>query len=649
MPLRAHLDFETASTVDLRKTGAHRYAEDPSTFILCAAWAFDNGPVHRWRIGEPAPASLLDHIDTNGEVHAWNLPFEFAIWNRVARRLWGAPKLVLPQCHCTMARAAQVGLPLGLANAAKSLGLADQKDKTGHQLMLQLCKPRRTKDGSLRWWHEDEPEKLDRLMDYNAQDVVVEREVLRGTPDMSPREREIWLADREMNERGVLLDLPFVRQLQSVRETEQIRLDHVIASASSGAVAGTNKTQQLLKWVNSSPFFAAMGVKSLDKNALPALIAAAPKGSPERTVLLARKQAAKASVAKLDAAEAGVNADGRIRNMLQYFGAVRTGRWAGRMMQLQNLPRPPKGLDVSAMAMEIATGAQALDLRGAQLNPLDVISALIRATIIADPGHKLVVADFSQIEARVIAWLAGHVGALKVFMRGEDIYVYTAKGIGSADRQLGKVLVLACGYQMGGGKFRETAATYGIFLTEEQANELVYAWRRANQPIADLWEATNNAAIAVVHAGLKAWLVAGKLAFRMNGAHLEMRLPSTRIITYRNARLEMDPKFGKLGITYDAANDEWGKTRIRTYGGKLIENATQAIARDLLAEVMIALRRAGHDLLLTIHDELIAQAPRAEAATLLGLVLSLMRKAPKWAAGLPLNAAGFTATAYGKG
>jgi DNA polymerase len=341
--------------------------------------------------------------------------------------------------------------------------------------------------------------------------------------------------------------------------------------------------------------------------------------------------------------------DGRIRFLVQYYGAGRTGRWAGRGAQIQNYPRPTvKQIGVAIKHVKDGAGADTLSF---MFGPtLEVVSTALRGCFIASPGKKLVVCDFSQIEARVVCWLAGQQDILDVFASGQDVYVFTAARIGSKDRQLGKVAVLGLGYGMGADKFVEAALVYGIVLTPYKAQEVVYAWRGANGFIVRFWHNCDRAARRVISSpGVK--VNAGRVQFSMGQGDLAgcmlIRLPSGRQLVYRNARLVVHD--GRESITYDGVNQYTRKWEaVRTYGGKLVENITQAVARDLMADAPSPASEKQLKELHILHDEAVGEAPEADAKAKFDAMRAIMANPPAWADGLPLGGEGFIADRYGK-
>jgi DNA polymerase len=647
---RLSIDFETRSLVDLRRAGVYAYSEDASTSVICMSYAFDDEPVRTWYRGQEFPDSVRAHVAAAGEVRAWNANFELTIWNNtLTRQVPGLPVLSPAQTNDTMARAAYWGLPLSLDDAGPAAGVHVQKDKEGHALMMRMCRPRSFDPltGAVEWWDEADPERLLRLGAYCDRDVEVERALANAIPELPPEEQQTWWMDARINARGVPVDYRFVERLRvmALEAAKQVNRDLEILSR--GRVKSVQNSIALLAWLKELGY----PYNDLKKDTVAARMDEPDVSDLELAALELRANGAKTSAAKLKAMlDASITRQGigLVRGMLQYYGASRTGRWAGRLIQLQNLPRGSiKELD-AAVAM-IDAGATDDQIAAVFGGLLDVVTSALRSCIVAPPGMELVVADFSQIEARVVAWLSGQQDALDVFTSGEDIYVHTAAKIGSKDRQLGKVLVLACGFGMSGDKFHGTAEKAKVKLSLEDARSAVRAWRNANANIVSFWWDCDRAAKQVIsHPGQVVRV--GQVLFGMYGRHMLVRLPSGRNLVYRDAELRPHPERpGEVEITYMGVNQYTRKwTRLRTYGGKLVENITQATARDVMRDAMLRAEDLGHDVRLTVHDELLSLSPTVFADARLAELLDIMRTPPKWATGLPVNGAGWVGPRYKK-
>jgi DNA polymerase len=655
-----HADFETASHGSLPRIGAHKYARDPSTRILCFAYATDeDDPVVWFPTLQPAPADLIAATrDPKLEFHAWNAAFEFNIWNAVAIQ-HGLPPLPIEHFHCTMAQALVWGAPPKLEQAAIVLKTNMEKDTLGAALMRKVMKPRPHKDGSITWWDQDEPGLLPRLGEYCAQDVRAERAIGRRLRPMPPEERQLWLLDQRMNHRGLRVDAAAVKAMQTVVDGEITRIGAALAGLTDGHITSPTQTARLVKYIKAE----GVAIDGLDKRVLPLVLKdeLAPR---HRKILTLYQQGAKSSTAKLRSMTNYLDDDGRIRGLTQYGGAMRTLRWAGRGPQIQNYPRPSKEIDARAAIADIIWGVDAETLDFVHGQPMTVVSQCLRGAYVAAKGHAFAVCDYSGIEARVVAWLAGQEDALDVFRRGLDIYKKAAHDVGSTSRDLGKLLVLSCGFGAGPRRVAIIAQNppYFIELTKEEAIKNVYGWRNANHHIRSLWYEVDDLIRTVLSRHIDdrwIWTSARKVAFRMAtderlAGALLMRLPSGRKIVYRNASIDeiINDVDGcsdvEAVIRYDGL--DWTKkwTRIRSWGGKFVENMTQAVARDLLAGAVLQLDNDDNDLLTTIHDEIIAEPLQARADARLAEMKAVMGVAPSWAYGLPLKAEGGVMTRYGK-
>ena len=662
MTLRLSGDFETFSTGSLPRIGAYKYARLPSTIILCFAYAIDEGdPVVWFPLKDPPPANLIQAVrNPKLEFRAWNAAFEFNIWNVCGVEQHGLPPLPINAFHCTMAQALVWGVPARLEQAAMVLKTNVEKDKPGAALMHKMMKPRNHKDGRVTRWHEDRPDLLDRLGEYCAQDVRAERSILKALRPMPLAERQTWLLDQRMNHRGVKVDIEAIDRMQDVVDGELRRIGGLMSGLTDGWITSPTQTAKLTRYLKEQD----VEIDGLNKNVLPILMRddLLPR---HREILELYREGAKSSTAKLRSMISYVDfKDERIRGLVQYGGAMRTLRWAGRGPQIQNYPRPSKEIDARIALDDILWGVDADTIEFVHGQPMTVISQCLRGAYVADEGRALVVCDYSGIEARVVAWLAGQDDALDVFRRDLDIYMKTARDVGSANRQLGKILTLACGFGMGHRRFRESAAMppFNIKLSKEEAIVAVYAWRDANAQIRHLWYNVDEIVRMVINGGISdrwVWTDSKKVCFRMAtdarlAGALLMKLPSGRVIVYRNALVEEiinDPD-GAADIEWVIRYDglDWTRkwTRIRSWGGKFVENMTQAMARDLLRDALLQLDNDDNDLLTTVHDEIIAEPLQCRADARLAEMKAVMGESPSWAYGLPLKAEGGVMARYGK-
>jgi len=639
------------------------------------AWAFDQDPVQVWRIGERFPARVLTHVLNMGEVRAWNAAFELAIWNNTLMRQLNIPgnvqDLAIAQVRDTMAQAAYYGLPLSLDMAGHAAGVKHTKDKAGHSLMLRMCRPRSVDaaTGKVSWWHEDDKEKFDALCDYCGQDVEVERALAAVLPDLPKNELRVWQLDQRMNTHGVGVDYDFVDQMKGLALHAAANVNASVARLTHGAVKTVTSTAALTVYLHTLSYPAdnlrkATVAERLDDPACTGL---------ERELLELRADGAKTSAAKLDAmlsacvTRTGV---GRVRGMLQYYGAFRTGRWAGRLIQLQNMPRGELGkvaLKEAIRAIERGTPPALIELI---FGPgMRVVSSLLRSCLRAPLGKVVVAVDSAQIEARVLPWLAGEQKVLDVFISGGDVYVQAGAGIfgkpfpaghkfvkgdiSDDHRQIGKVSILALGFGGGKGAFQTMAANYGISVSDGEAEEIKLKWRADNPKIVSFWWALDAACRQVLSDPGRIVPVGDFLKVGMWGPNLAIVLPSGRALFYRDAKLiPSDRRHGDHEISYMGVNQYTRKwERIRTYGGKLAENVTQATARDVLADAMIRLDDKHRDLVqlvLTVHDEVVGEADAHRADDALAAMLAEMSITPAWATGLPVGADGWHGPRYKK-
>lgn len=650
------IDFETRSTVDLKKAGLDVYARHETTDVWCMAWAFDGGPVPLWSRRAPVlkgmgVSNVLDHVANGGPVCAHNAAFELAIWNHIMVPRYGWPVLKPEQVVCTMAMAYAMALPGSLENAAAAVGLDIRKDMAGRRIMLQLSRPK--DDGT---WHDD-PEKLEKLYAYCKQDVEVERELHKRLLELSAREREVWLLDHRINNRGVAIDLPAVKAAIALVDAEKVRLDQEMRRITGNAVATCNAVSQLGDWIKwqgvTMPGIAKADVIDALSGDLP---------EPVRKALEIRQEAAKSSTAKLTAMLEATSPDGRLRNMHQYHGAS-TGRWAGRRVQVHNLPRYRPGIkakDVDRM-FNMLNNRALLDFEYGPV--LNAISDCLRGFIIAAPGHDLIASDFANIEGRVLAWLAGEAWKLQAFRDqdagGTGVYELAyarAFGIQPEDvtkdqRQMGKVMELALGYQGGVGAFQTMAKTYGVKVSDEKADELKTRWREAHPNIVRYWYDVERAALdAVLHAGTV--VPVRNIRFKTKGSFLFCQLPSGRLLVYPYPRVEqIQTPWGDLkdGVTIMGENSLTKKwERLKFYGGKWVENIDQAVSRDLLAAAMIRIDSPERPVVMHVHDEIVAEVPATAPESELKTVEKMMAEVPAWAAGLPVATEGWRRSRYGK-
>lgn len=672
-----HGDFETHSPQDLKDTGVDVYTKDPDADAWCLAWAFDDDEPELWRNGDPIPVDVMLHIQAGGQFAAHNCQFELAVWNNICVPKHRWLRLKPEQCLCTMCEGYAMALPGKLDDMSAALGIEIRKDLQGNRLAIQMSKPRSVSGAPptilYEWW--DSEDRKQRLYDYCKQDVRVEREVFNRVLRLSDDERKLWVVDCAINQRGVHVDRPAIAAALKVVAVEQTRLADELTVLTGGVVTYPSQVTALTTWIKTVlPESERHLIDGLAKqDIVDHLNDQFWADSRVTRALEIRQEYAKTSVAKLAAMETSVSEDSRLKYILQFGAAGSTGRWGGRRIQPQNMPRPKlKHKEIEAILEFLPRVSPAESIRRMELlygAPMNVVSDILRGVITAKPGHLLFAGDYANIEGRVVAWLAGEDWKLQAFRdfdagTGPDLYLLAAARIygkhhtaytkSSPERQIGKVSELACGYQGGVGAFQTMATTYGVKVPDEEAEFIKSAWREANPHIVSLWWELDRAAYDAVYSpGLVTTAAKGKIQFRMNGSFLFCRLPSGRCLCYPYARLKMATTWWgeeKEQVHYKCVDDrtkQWTETH--TYGGKLTENIVQAIARDMLAFSIMAVDVAKWDIVLHVHDEIVVEAPATGAADRqLGMFLSLMAKQPEWSAGLPLAVEGWTGERYRK-
>ena len=652
------IDIETKSSVDIGKAGAYKYAQSPDFGILLFAYSLDDSPVRVVDLacGEKIPETIrLALMDPAVTKHAYNAAFEWYCLNRAG---YQTP---LEQWKCTMAHGLYCGYTAGLDATGKAIGLPQEKQKlaTGKALIKYFCTPcKPTKANGGRTWNlpEHAPEKWELFKEYCGQDVVTEKAILRRLEmfPMPEEEEKLWQMDVRMNAYGVRVDTGLIGGALSIHERSTEELSWKAASITG--LSNPNSTAQLLGWLRGQ----GTELPDLRKETVAETLDN-PENLPEevKTVLEIRQQLGKTSIKKYEAMKAACCTDERVRGLTQYYGANRTGRWAGRMVQMQNLPR--NYLKTLDCARKLVKAGNYEGIKALYGNVPDTLSQLIRTAFIPSEGHKFVVADFSAIEARVIAWLAGEQWVNEVFATHGKIYEATASQMfgvpvekivkGNPEyslRQKGKVATLALGYQ-GGPQALISQGALRMGLTEEELPEIVDRWRQANPRIVDLWYQVGNAALAVMESaqpqaihGL-VFVLEGDLLYGQS--FLTVRLPSGRKLFYPKPFLK-ENQFGRPAVHYYTVGQQTRKWEVAsTYGGKMVENIVQAIARDCLAETLKRIDARGLQVVFHVHDEVIIDAPME---TTVEEICGLMAEPIPWAPGLILRGAGFESSYYMK-
>lgn len=643
------IDIETYSPVDLGKSGVYPYCEHPDFEILLFAYSFDNEPVKcvDFAQGETLPeevsAALIDPSVTKT---AFNANFE-----RVCIGQFLFMELPIEQWECTMIKSAMLGLPLALGVVAKVLNLEQEKMSIGKALIRYFsmpCKPTKTNGERTRNLPKHDIEKWDLFKSYCIRDVEVETAIRKKIAffQIPDQEQSLYILDQTINDRGVCLDMQMVNNAIEMDGIYNTKLCSQATDLTS--LDNPNSVSQLKQWISEE-----MGedVASLSKETIPELLKNTSNEDVIK-VLRIRQEMAKTSIKKYEAMEKAVCRDGRVRGLLQFYGANRTGRWAGRLVQVQNLPQNHLyDLDLARKLVR----ENDLDLVELLFgNVPDVLSQLIRTAFVAKEGHTFVVADFSAIEARVIAWLAGEKWRLEVFNTHGKIYEASAAAMfgvpietvtkGSPLRQKGKVSELALGYQGGPGALIQMGALK-MGLSEDELQPLVDAWRNSNTAIVRFWNEVGFAAMDAVENKTTVSIRYG-IKFEYRHGTLFIQLPSGRKLSYIRPQIDRN-KFGKKALKYEGMNQTTKQWSIQdTYGGKLVENIVQAVARDCLAYSMLNLEKEGYPIIMHIHDEVVIEIDKNTDC--MDDVCRIMGQPIPWAKGLPLRADGYVTPYYKK-
>lgn len=649
-----NIDIETYSPNDI-SFGVYKYSESEEFEILLFSYAYDFGEVHVIDLssGEKIPDDVVLDLRSDEVIkHAYNAQFEITCLNRAGYQTF------VEQWRCTMIHGAYLGYPMGLAKLGKALGLTQDKmkDKAGAALIRYFsvpCKPTKKNGGRTRNLPKHDPDKWAAYISYNKQDVVTEMECYRrlsAFPVPEDVEKQ-WQVDIRMNATGVGIDRPLVDGALAIDEENKKAL--LEAAYELTGLGNPNSRNQLLDWLNSNT---NLELEKLTKDSVAAAMADADELA--KKVLTIRKKLAKSSVSKYEMMASATGNDGRLRGTLQFYGANRTGRWAGRLLQVQNLPRNYiTNLDI---ARDLVKKSDRVGLGLLFGDVSDTLSQLIRTAIVAKEGYTLCVADFSAIEARVIAWLSGETWRQKVFAEGGDIYCASASsmfgvpvvkhGVNGHLRQKGKVAELALGYQ-GGVNALKAMGALDMGLTEEELPNIVALWRQASPKIKELWYTVEKAAVYTVTTGNPMTIDHG-ITFRLEVdpfygyRYMTIELPSRRKLFYPDPHIKLN-NFDKEAVHFKTQlNNAW--VTESTYGGKLVENITQAVARDCLALTLMRLSENGLPAIMHIHDEAVIEVPKDEADEYLGIVEKTFALPIPWAEGLVLTAAGFTNDYYMK-
>lgn len=657
------IDLETYSDVNLKKAGLYRYVQSPAFEILLFAYSLDGAPtqVVDMAQGEKIPLEVVHALtDPQCLKHAYNAAFE---WYCLSKYM--GVQFPPSQWRDTMLHGLYAGYTAGLDATGRALGIPEDKQKlaTGKALIRYFCvpcKPTKSNGGRTRNYPHHDPEKWELFKTYNGQDVVAEMEIERRlsvfpVPDFVQKQ---WETDLLINARGVAVDMDFCEGALELGETIRAQLTDEAVQLSG--LQNPNSVKQLARWLSAET---GDDITSLRKETIKELLGRDNADHVQR-MLEIRQELGKTSTKKYDAIEAAVCDDGRVRGLLQFYGANRTGRWAGRLVQVQNLPRTYT--EPLEFARELVKGRKLDALRTVYGSPNDTLSQLIRTAFVAAPGNVLIDADFSAIEARVISWLADEEWRLEVFRTHGKIYEASASQMfgvplerikkGNPEyslRQRGKVAELALGYQGGVPAMRQMDTGKLLAdLPDEEIKDIVDKWRNTNPKIRNLWYSFNDAAIRVIQNGgslrVRCCTFARECDCIRGTTCMTISLPSGRKLYYVEPAVG-ENRWGGPSITYMGVNDKnkWG--RIETYGGKLVENVVQAIARDCLAQAIEHLEAAGLPVVFHIHDEVVIDTAAFDTNdAMLDKVVKIMSTPIPWAEGLPLGADGWVGAFFKK-
>lgn len=638
------IDFETASCADLSKEGTENYLSHPTTFVLCAGMLKADSSAAVWlhpRVAELLPAAWLPGdiavLDTNAMHALWQQQRHWiahnAYFDRQVQMKFFGHATFPKQWSCTLARAAAENLPLSLNGIAWAIDLSQKKAKA--DAMQAAC--RLDDFGDL----QVKGDVLLALVMYCIQDLRVTEALHKRLPELSTKEKEVWSLDQKINLAGITADIAFSKRLKESLAEAEVALLSEFKALTGGAVESPRQVAALQAWLKTEGVYAASCTKQALEEVLQGEVS--PKA---RRALEIRQCLGASSLAKVDTLLATASkTDSRIRGMFQYAGATSTGRWSGRGLQPHNLPRETLS-DDAWDAFEHTAGRGDSDIFASS-------KKAIRGLLVAAPGKALSAGDFASIEARVLAWLAGEQEVLEAFQAGLDLYkvaaekIYKVKynDIDAIQRQIGKVAMLALGYQGGVKAFEAMAKSYGVKVPQADAEVIVQAWRASRLRTCSLWRALNAAAIAAVEAGDGATpKKCGRLALAIRKGRLLLRLPSGRFLVYQDPKIVAGDYGEKVEFSATGLGGLWQRHDL--YGGLLTANATQAVARDILAEAMLRVDAAGYSIVLHVHDEIVVEVP--EGKDRLADLLSIMSKPPTWAEGLPIEAEGWTGRRYQK-
>ncbi len=639
--MNIHLDFETRSEVDIRKSGAWVYATHPSTEVLCMAYAIDDGEVQivsKEQLENREWVKPIIETTENPIYVAHYAMFEYYIWHNILVKRFGYPKIPQRQWRCTAAKAAAVALPRSLDGAAGALELDYRKDMEGKRVMLKMCKPRKPTKLNKDKWHES-PEDFEKLESYCKDDVEVERALDNELRDLLPYEQKVWFLDQEINRRGINIDLDAVDSaLELIEQYKSEKIAEVV-KISDGFLDGVSRRQKVLTWAKGLgvdlPDFTKETVNEALSGEIPSKV---------RKVLEVRQELGKTSTAKYEAFKKATDKKGILCDTLVYHGAS-TGRWTGKNVQLHN---PPRGtISDTDDCINLMKKNDLEVFRMFYPKVMEAISSCIRGMLTARDGCEFYVSDFNAIEVRVLFWLANEYAGLQRYKLNQDLYVdmamriFDRTDINDLQRFVGKQTVLGCGFGMGlnGERFVGTCRTHNVSVAIETAKRAVSTYRETYRAIPPYWKAIERAAIEAVLT--KKPIKLGRIIWFVDGDFLYVKLPSGRCLAYHK------PEIHEMSLTHMGINSKINSyERQVTWGGVLAENVVQATARDIMVAGMFNVEKADYKVLLTVHDEALSEKKIGKGSV--EEYNSLLLSTPEWAEGCPIAVSGWKGLRYKK-
>ena len=650
-----YLDYETYSECNIKKSGAYRYAQHPSTIVLCLSYAVDNGSIQRWFPGDAFPFK-------RGTFVAHNSEFEYLIWMYVCTRLydWRTPP---PRKNWidTAAVSRYHGLPGSLDGCSKALHLRYKKDGTGHRIMMKLSRPRKptAANPDTRWTPETKPEDFEKLYDYCDQDVIVERAIHHKLANLPKIEQKIWEQNCRINDLGIPVDAELARTVLQIREDFVTRANARIEKLTGGVVTRATQTARLTEY---------LGVDSLAKDTLNQRIKEDYTEKQNELIEL-RLSAAQSSTAKFEALLAAVCEDGRLHGLFMYHAANQTGRYGGSLIQPHNLPRPTiENADVEKVIKllhsDISIKKKSQKLHKQFPDVMAVLKSLIRGSLYAGEDHTFVVSDFASVEARKLAWVSGCERLINLFAAGGNPYLDMAKSLFGRtihkekdhhEYFISKQLILGAGYSMSGSRFMNECYSKGVDVTREFADQAIKSYRKTYPEIPQLWYTVNKAALQAIKSRKPQFAARCMFVFKTKPfERLVIVLPSGREMSYPYASVrwiwppwESEEKIEQMHYwTIEQKTYHWVQTH--TYGGSLVENICQASCRDVLASRMLLMDRHNLPVVIHVHDEAGVLVKDVNVKKAQKLVSNIMSSPPPWAVGLPLGQEGYTAKRYRK-